>query len=175
MHVHGVCAILATLSAIVRPASTQHYTRQWVMHVPGGAAVADQVAADHGFHNLGEVSRWNFLVLKVWCMIIMWLCTHPLSTSWRTRRFLLMRCVRQGNGNWIKVIRCPDKSFINRYAALILTNSVFLFVKYSIPHSVFLLHYYRLPCLVLVLKWICCYVSYKVKLETGFRSCPLPG
>lgn len=57
MHVHGVCAILATLSAIVRPASTQHYTRQWVMHVPGGATVADQVAADHGFHNLGEVSR----------------------------------------------------------------------------------------------------------------------
>ncbi|XP_065165664.1 furin-like protease 1, isoforms 1/1-X/2 isoform X2 [Atheta coriaria] len=55
MHVHGVCAILATLSAIVRPASTQHYTRQWVMHVPGGATVADQVAADHGFHNLGEI------------------------------------------------------------------------------------------------------------------------
>lgn len=33
-----------------------HYSRQWAVHITGGQKVADQVAADHGFVNLGEVS-----------------------------------------------------------------------------------------------------------------------
>ncbi|KRT80455.1 Peptidase [Oryctes borbonicus] len=35
--------------------SEGYYTQQWVVHVPGGNAVADALAKDHGFVNLGEI------------------------------------------------------------------------------------------------------------------------
>lgn len=35
---------------------TAHYTQQWALHISGGRDVADQVAKDHGFTNVGEVS-----------------------------------------------------------------------------------------------------------------------
>lgn len=34
-----------------------HFTSTWAVHVPGGRAEADRVAAEHGFVNLGEVSE----------------------------------------------------------------------------------------------------------------------
>lgn len=36
-----------------------HFTRTWAVHVEGGSHVADQVAADHGFINHGEVGFFN--------------------------------------------------------------------------------------------------------------------
>lgn len=38
-----------------------HYTHQWVVHVEGGPEVADNVAGDHGFTNLGEVSSYLYI------------------------------------------------------------------------------------------------------------------
>lgn len=35
--------------------SEGYYTQQWVVHVPGGEAIAESLAKDHGFVNLGEV------------------------------------------------------------------------------------------------------------------------
>uniref|UniRef100_A0A1Y1KWI5 furin n=1 Tax=Photinus pyralis TaxID=7054 RepID=A0A1Y1KWI5_PHOPY len=32
-----------------------HYSQQWAVHIHGGDAVADQVAGDHGFINLGKI------------------------------------------------------------------------------------------------------------------------
>ncbi|KAF2882899.1 hypothetical protein ILUMI_23285 [Ignelater luminosus] len=32
-----------------------HYSRQWAVHITGGQKVADQVAADHDFVNLGQI------------------------------------------------------------------------------------------------------------------------
>lgn len=34
----------------------KHYTSTWAAHIPGGIHIADQVAEDHGFVNLGQVS-----------------------------------------------------------------------------------------------------------------------
>lgn len=34
-----------------------HYTQQWVVHIHGGPDVAESVAKDHGFTNLGKVSH----------------------------------------------------------------------------------------------------------------------
>lgn len=34
----------------------KHYTSTWAAHIPGGIHIADQVAEDHGFDNLGKVS-----------------------------------------------------------------------------------------------------------------------
>lgn len=35
--------------------SVAHFTQQWAVHISGGRSVADQVALDHGFVNVGEV------------------------------------------------------------------------------------------------------------------------
>ncbi|KAF5300361.1 hypothetical protein FQR65_LT00981 [Abscondita terminalis] len=35
--------------------SCAHYSQQWAVHVNGGRKVADQVAVDHGFINLGQI------------------------------------------------------------------------------------------------------------------------
>lgn len=37
-------------------AADGHYTHQWAVHIPGGQHVADQIAAAHGFVNMGKVS-----------------------------------------------------------------------------------------------------------------------
>lgn len=42
-----------------------HYTQQWVVHVEGGPKVAEAVARDHGFTNLGEVSDFLFHPISV--------------------------------------------------------------------------------------------------------------
>lgn len=34
----------------------KHYTSTWAAHIPGGIHIADQVAKDHGFVNMGQVS-----------------------------------------------------------------------------------------------------------------------
>lgn len=44
-----VCFLL-----VVRVYGT-HYTQQWVVHIDGGTDVANNVANDHGFSNLGQV------------------------------------------------------------------------------------------------------------------------
>lgn len=51
-----VLCILSSLEAVLA-----HYTATWAVHVPGGKGAADEVAWDHGFVNLGEVSfLFNF-------------------------------------------------------------------------------------------------------------------
>lgn len=40
-----------------------NYSQQWAVHITGGRDVADQVAADHRFINLGEVRTHCFLPL----------------------------------------------------------------------------------------------------------------
>lgn len=39
--------------------SEGYYTQQWVVHVEGGKEVAESLAKDHGFSNLGEVSGYK--------------------------------------------------------------------------------------------------------------------
>lgn len=39
-----------------KPSESGHYTSTWAVHVPEGAEVANQIAAEHGFINLGKVS-----------------------------------------------------------------------------------------------------------------------
>lgn len=43
------------LLAVVIRVYGSHYTQQWVVHIDGGPEVADSVAKDHGFTNLGTV------------------------------------------------------------------------------------------------------------------------
>lgn len=50
IYVNVLCAC-----ALLWKFSTAHYTQQWAVHISGGKEVADDVAADHGFVNLGEV------------------------------------------------------------------------------------------------------------------------
>lgn len=44
------------------------YTNTWAVHIPGGQAVADQIASKHGFINFGHVSYtlcfWTYAVLQ---------------------------------------------------------------------------------------------------------------
>lgn len=39
-----------------KPNESGHYTSTWAVHVPEGPEVANQIAAEHGFINLGKVS-----------------------------------------------------------------------------------------------------------------------
>lgn len=39
-----------------KPIESGHYTSTWAVHVPEGPEVANQIAAEHGFINLGKVS-----------------------------------------------------------------------------------------------------------------------
>ncbi|XP_025829565.1 furin-like protease 1 isoform X2 [Agrilus planipennis] len=43
------------VSCVVFHVSFGHYTHQWAVHVLGGKEVADKLAQDHGFRNLGEI------------------------------------------------------------------------------------------------------------------------
>lgn len=43
-------------------ASTTTFTDQWAVHIEGGNAVADAIAARHGFTNLGSVCVYLFLL-----------------------------------------------------------------------------------------------------------------
>ncbi|XP_017773693.1 PREDICTED: furin-like protease 1 isoform X2 [Nicrophorus vespilloides] len=52
MQIYLLC--LCATSILVQ-STTAYYTKQWVLHVDGGQEVADRVAVDHGFHNLGEI------------------------------------------------------------------------------------------------------------------------
>lgn len=45
-----------------KPSVSGHYTSTWAVHIPDGPEVADQIAAEHGFINLGKVS-YNFFFL----------------------------------------------------------------------------------------------------------------
>lgn len=38
------------------PISCEVYLNKWGVHIKGGSKVADQVAQEHGFQNLGQVS-----------------------------------------------------------------------------------------------------------------------
>ncbi|XP_041981078.1 furin-like protease 1 isoform X2 [Aricia agestis] len=55
-------ALLVLLVSLVCAARAQ-YSPTWAVHVPGGREVADTVAADHGFVNLGEIfsEHYHFL------------------------------------------------------------------------------------------------------------------
>lgn len=60
----SLCVVCVTLIQLV----SAHYTRQWAVHIDGGPEVADAVARDHGFVNLGQVGffydfflGWYFL------------------------------------------------------------------------------------------------------------------
>ncbi|XP_022901691.1 furin-like protease 1 isoform X2 [Onthophagus taurus] len=46
--------VLCVCSLFIKQ-SQCYYTQQWVLHVDGGSDVADAVARDHGFVNLGEI------------------------------------------------------------------------------------------------------------------------
>ncbi|GBP34461.1 Furin-like protease 1, isoform 1-CRR [Eumeta japonica] len=50
----SLVACAAVLALAPRAAGT-HYTPTWAVHVPAGREVADAVASDHGFVNLGEI------------------------------------------------------------------------------------------------------------------------
>lgn len=41
-----------------KPNESGHYTSTWAVHVPEGSEVANQIAAEHGFINLGKVSDY---------------------------------------------------------------------------------------------------------------------
>lgn len=46
-----LCAVF-----VIRPVPVSgHYTRQWAVHIIGGPEVANSVARDHGFINMGQV------------------------------------------------------------------------------------------------------------------------
>lgn len=47
---------LCTVYVYIVQSVEAHYTRQWAVHLNGGPEVADEVARDHGFVNLGQVS-----------------------------------------------------------------------------------------------------------------------
>lgn len=49
----------------------KHYTSTWAAHIPGGIHIADRVANDHGFVNLGQVS--NFIIHICGTTRITWL------------------------------------------------------------------------------------------------------
>lgn len=51
-----MCVVCVTLIQFV----SAHYTRQWAVHIDGGPEVADAVARDHGFVNLGQVGVFIF-------------------------------------------------------------------------------------------------------------------
>lgn len=43
----------------------KHFTSTWAVHIPGGIEIADRVAEEHGFINLGKVSPFFlFLILS---------------------------------------------------------------------------------------------------------------
>lgn len=50
MHVRILCAC-----AFLYHLSTAHYTQQWAVHISGGKTIANEVARDYGFVNLGEI------------------------------------------------------------------------------------------------------------------------
>lgn len=59
----ALAPLLVLLVAGLEPVQGQKvYTNTWAVHIPGGQAVADQVASKHGFLNYGHVSS-VFLVL----------------------------------------------------------------------------------------------------------------
>lgn len=47
--------LLVAVQVLLVQRGQAHYTRQWAVEVHGGPDVADQVARDHGFVNLGQV------------------------------------------------------------------------------------------------------------------------
>lgn len=48
------------------PASVAgHFTSTWAVHIPGGDAEAESVAAQHGFSNLGKVSCWSDFIISL--------------------------------------------------------------------------------------------------------------
>lgn len=55
--------LLLLVSGLEPVLAQKVYTNTWAVHIPGGQAVADQVASKHGFRNYGHVScvfrSWN--------------------------------------------------------------------------------------------------------------------
>ncbi|CAG4935422.1 unnamed protein product [Colias eurytheme] len=47
--------LLSAILLVVLNVAWAHYSSTWAVHVPGGKEAADEVAAAHGFVNLGEV------------------------------------------------------------------------------------------------------------------------
>lgn len=58
MYLCFLCVLCAVFLIVVNG----HYTRQWAVHIIGGPEVADAVASDHGFINLGQVINNLFLL-----------------------------------------------------------------------------------------------------------------
>ena len=46
------------------PIGSGHYTPTWAVHIPGGENVANQIALDHGFINLGKVGANSFYIFE---------------------------------------------------------------------------------------------------------------
>lgn len=61
--------LLLLVSGLEPVVGQKVYTNMWAVHVPGGQAVADQVASKHGFINYGHVSclfwSWNLCCQSV--------------------------------------------------------------------------------------------------------------
>lgn len=41
-----------------------HFTHTWAVHIPGGEAMAEKVAADHDMYMRGEVSQLTFITRR---------------------------------------------------------------------------------------------------------------
>lgn len=66
-----------------------HYTHQWAVHIPGGHHVADQIAAAHGFVNMGKVSAIHVVVcfeVKLFGMVLIDIIQLVNSTGERQRK-----------------------------------------------------------------------------------------
>lgn len=63
MYLCFLCILCAVF--LIRPVLVNgHYTRQWAVHILGGPEVADAVARDHGFINMGQVIDGFFFFSK---------------------------------------------------------------------------------------------------------------
>lgn len=82
MYLCFLCVLCAVF--LIRPVLVNgHYTRQWAVHIIGGPEVADAVATDHGFINLGQVIitllhifRTKLLCNRLTLSFVSWLPTY---------------------------------------------------------------------------------------------------
>lgn len=48
-------AVLCTFATLTLGKQTQIYSNEFAVHIPGGHAIADEIASKHGFTNKGQV------------------------------------------------------------------------------------------------------------------------